>query len=95
MEIVYGDITKAKVDVIVNAANKSCLGGGGVDNAIQRAAGDELLMECIRLPVIDGVRCNTGQAVITRAGKLKAKYCIHTVGPIYGESLNPEQELMD
>lgn len=89
IEIVVGDITKAEVDIIVNAANPQMLGGGGVDGAIHAAAGPALLAACKDVKEIDGVRCPFGQARITQAGDLPAKYVVHTVGPIYNHTPNP------
>ncbi|GMO24051.1 MAG: ADP-ribose-binding protein [Termitinemataceae bacterium] len=83
MELILGDITAQDVDVIVNAANSSLLGGGGVDGAIHKAAGRTLLDECIAIPCGPFGRCLTGEAVITGAGNLPCKKVIHTVGPIY------------
>jgi O-acetyl-ADP-ribose deacetylase (regulator of RNase III) len=90
-----GDITKEAVDAIVNAANGTLLGGGGVDGAIHRAGGPEIKKECeeirrTRYP--DGLP--TGQAVITTAGKMAAKYVIHTVGPVYGSGGKGKAELL-
>ncbi|GIL82934.1 hypothetical protein Vretimale_8437 [Volvox reticuliferus] len=82
--IKQGDITTEDVDAIVNAANERMLGGGGVDGAIHRAAGGELVRACAAVPeVASGVRCPTGEARITPGFKLKARHVIHTVGPIY------------
>ena len=82
IELITGDITKIKSDVIVNAANSSLLGGGGVDGAIHRAGGSQILDECKEIRNRQG-KCKTGEAVVTTAGNLPAKYVIHTVGPIW------------
>jgi O-acetyl-ADP-ribose deacetylase (regulator of RNase III) len=93
IKIVQGDITTAEVDAIVNAANSRMLGGGGVDGAIHRAAGPKLLEACKQVPVENGVRCPAGEARITEAGNLKAKYVIHAVGPRYGVDLPADRLL--
>ncbi len=95
IQVVIGDLTKQDVDAIVNAADPSLMGGGGVDGAIHRAGGPEILEECreirrTRFP--EGLP--TGEAVITTGGKLPALYVIHTVGPIYGEYRGREAELL-
>src|SRR5262245_18498173 len=95
LEVVTGDITKIAVDAIVNAANTRMLGGGGVDGAIHRAAGPQLLEACRAVPEVSaGVRCPTGQARITPGFALPAKYVIHTVGPIRQGGGAGEPELL-
>ena len=85
VRILRGDLTQQAVDAIVNAANQKMLGGGGVDGAIHRAAGPDLLEACRRVPEVrPGVRCPTGESRITQGFALPARYVIHTVGPVYG-----------
>ncbi|MFD0749490.1 O-acetyl-ADP-ribose deacetylase [Mucilaginibacter calamicampi] len=85
IEVIQGDITKVKADAIVNAANTSLLGGGGVDGAIHRAGGKGILEDCYKIRERQG-GCKTGEAVITTGGNLPAKYVIHTVGPVWSKS---------
>ncbi len=82
LELIQGDITKAEVDAIVNAANEKLIGGGGVDGAIRRAGGDEVVKACDDIRISEG-SCPTGKAVITTGGNLSAQYIIHTVGPMW------------
>ena len=89
IKLLKGDITQLKADAIVNAANPALLGGGGVDGAIHRAAGPTLLEYCRNLPAEQGVRCPFGEARITPAGQLNAKFVIHAVGPIFDQDPTP------
>ncbi|MHB1418394.1 MAG: O-acetyl-ADP-ribose deacetylase [Bacillota bacterium] len=91
IEVVQGDITNIEVDAVVNAANNSLLGGGGVDGAIHRKGGEAILKECLQIRNRQG-GCETGKAVITTAGKLPAKYVIHTVGPVWNGGQGGEEE---
>lgn len=95
LKIIAGDITKLSIDAIVNAANETLLGGGGVDGAIHAAAGPRLLQACRAIPqVATGVRCPVGEARITPGFDLDAKYVIHTVGPRWHGGQNREPELL-
>jgi O-acetyl-ADP-ribose deacetylase len=92
IEVIIGDITKVTVDAVVNAANSSLLGGGGVDGAIHRAGGPAILEDCRKIIARQG-SCKTGEAVITTAGDLSATFVIHTVGPVWngGNKQEPEK----
>lgn len=89
IEVVQGDITRERVDAIVNAANSTLLGGGGVDAAIHRAGGPAIVEECRRLG-----GCQAGDAKITTGGNLPARHVIHTVGPVYSDGRHPEPDLL-
>ena len=93
LRLLQGDITKLAVDAIVNAANSSLLGGGGVDGAIHRAGGPVILEDCRKIVARQG-GCKTGEAVITRAGNLPAKFVIHTVGPVWTGGKKREEQLL-
>ncbi len=93
IEIIKGDITKIKVDAIVNAANSSLMSGGGVDGAIHRAGGKTIIEECRKIVAQQGI-CKTGQAVITTAGNLQAKFVIHTVGSVWNGGNKNESILL-
>jgi O-acetyl-ADP-ribose deacetylase (regulator of RNase III) len=89
IEVTQGDITQIPVDAIVNAANEGLKGGGGVDGAIHRAGGPDIMKECRQIG-----HCPTGEAVITTAGELPAKKVIHTVGPVWNDGNKNEEELL-
>jgi len=93
IKVIQGDITKIRVDAVVNAANTTLMGGGGVDGAIHKVGGKAILDECIRIRDRQG-GCDVGEAVITSAGNLPAKYVIHTVGPIWRGGIRNEDKLL-
>jgi O-acetyl-ADP-ribose deacetylase (regulator of RNase III) len=95
VRVLVGDITQQRVDAIVNAANSTLLGGGGVDGAIHRAGGSEILRECEEIrQTLYPKGLPTGEAVLTSGGRLPARFVIHTVGPIYGQHAGREAELL-
>lgn len=94
IELVRGDITTVQVDAIVNAANTSLMGGGGVDGAIHRAGGPAILDDCRKIVARQG-GCRTGEAVITTAGRLPARFVIHTVGPVWNGGVKNEHALLE
>ena len=94
IKLIQGDITKITTEAIVNAANTSLLGGGGVDGAIHRAGGKEILDECVKIRNKQG-GCNVGEAVITTAGNLPLKYVIHTVGPVWNGEKEEKKTLLE
>src|ERR1700761_3341672 len=94
IELIQGDITKMHVDAIVNAANTSLLGGGGVDGAIHRAGGKAVLEECIKIRDKQS-GCKVGEAVITTAGNMPSKYVIHTVGPVWSQGKKDADQLLE
>ena len=94
ISLIQGDITILTVDAIVNAANSSLVGGGGVDGAIHRAGGPAILEECREIVARQG-QCKTGQAVITSGGNLQARFVIHTVGPVWHGGNNQEAQLLE
>lgn len=91
IKLIQGDITKLAMDAIVNAANTSLMGGGGVDGAIHRAGGSQILDECRDIVARQG-KCNVGEAVITSGGRLPSKHVIHTVGPVWNGGKNKEPQ---
>ncbi|MDH5380622.1 MAG: O-acetyl-ADP-ribose deacetylase [Cyclobacteriaceae bacterium] len=93
IELIQGDITKIQADAIVNAANTSLLGGGGVDGAIHRSGGKAILEDCLKIRNKQG-GCKVGEAVITTAGNLPAKFVIHTVGPVWNDGSKDEEKLL-
>lgn len=93
IELIQGDITKADVDAVVNAANKELIGGGGVDGAIRRAGGEDVVKECDEIRAAQG-GCPTGTAVITTGGNLPANHIIHTAGPVWQGGNHEESKLL-